>query len=71
MSVPNAPEQAQITPTLIGAPVACTAGDPLVDALVDPLVVPPVDPAEVLLVADLLLDEHATATRAIAMAHAP
>jgi hypothetical protein len=52
--------------TLIGTPLAC-ADEPLVV----PEVAPVDDPVVVLLVADLLLDEHAAAARMIAKAHAP
>jgi hypothetical protein len=59
---------------LIGAPVAAAADE----ALVDPVVAPVDDPAVValaaavvLVVAGLLLDEHAAATRPIVRTHAP
>jgi hypothetical protein len=67
MLVPNGPEQLHTRPTLIGAPVAGADDDPPVDALA----VPPVDPAVVLLVADLLLDEQAATSSPTASAHAP
>ena len=72
MAPPNAPEQAQITPTLIGAPVACADVDALVDWLLDVGLLD-VGLLDVGLVAAGLLELHAAATidTAAATAMAP